>query len=95
MKKTNDTNPMQTISDPPVGFWETTKFLGPSFILISSIVGSGEIILTTTLGATVGFVMLWWMLISCWGKIIIQDHLDGLVLTSQRKLMNCILNVAI
>ena len=82
MKQANDTNPMQTIPDPPVGFWETTKFLGPSFILVGSVVGSGEIILTTTLGATVGFVMLWWMLISCWGKTIIQAELGRYTVSS-------------
>ena len=74
--------PKQTITDPPVGFWQTIKFLGPGFILVGSVVGSGEIILTTTLGATVGFVMLWWMLISCWGKSIVQAELGRYAVSS-------------
>ena len=51
-------------------------------ILVGSVVGSGEIILTTTLGATVGFVMLWWMLLSCWGKSIVQAELGRYAVSS-------------
>ena len=39
--------------EPPRGLGPTLKFLGPGLILAGSVVGSGEIILTTTLGATV------------------------------------------
>ena len=39
--------------EPPQGFAPTLKFLGPSLILAGSVVGSGEIILTTTLGAAI------------------------------------------
>ena len=70
------------IQEPPVGFWNTVKFLGPGLILVGSVVGSGEIILTTTLGATVGFVMLWWMLLSCWGKSIVQAELGRYAVSS-------------
>ena len=72
------------IQEPPVGFWNTVKFLGPGLILVGSVVGSGEIILTTTLGATVGFVMLWWMLLSCWGKSIVQAELGRYAVSSGR-----------
>lgn len=61
--------------EPPSGLVATLRHLGPSFILVGSVVGSGEIILTTTLGARVGFVMLWWMLLSCAGKSIVQAEL--------------------
>jgi Mn2+/Fe2+ NRAMP family transporter len=70
------------VREPPVGMWNTIKFLGPGLILVGSVVGSGEIILTTTLGATVGFVMLWWMLISCWGKSIVQAELARYTVSS-------------
>ena len=70
------------VRDAPVGLWNTVKFLGPGLILVGSVVGSGELILTTTLGATVGFVMLWWMLISCWGKSIVQAELARYTLSS-------------
>ena len=50
-------------------------FLGPGFILVGSVVGSGEIILTTTLGSLTGFSMLWFVLLSCWSKNIVQAEL--------------------
>ena len=46
----------KTIKEPPSSFVQKLKFLGPGFILSASIVGSGELIATTTLGARAGFV---------------------------------------
>ena len=55
------TNPVVSAPvEPPLGLRATLRHLGPSFILVGSVVGSRELILTTTLGASVGFVMLWW-----------------------------------
>ena len=68
--------------EPPVGLRATLKYLGPGLILVGSVVGSGEIILTTTLGATVGFAMLWWILFSCWSKSIIQAELGRYSISS-------------
>ncbi len=61
-----------TIADPPVHWWERLKFLGPGFILSASIVGSGELIMTTQLGARAGFVCLWVVLLSCLIKVAVQ-----------------------
>ena len=44
-------------------------------ILVGSVVGSGEIILTTSLGSIVEFTMLWFVLASCWSKNIVQAEL--------------------
>ena len=41
-------------------------------ILSASIVGSGELIMTTTLGAEAGFVALWVIIISCLVKVCVQ-----------------------
>lgn len=41
-------------------------------ILSASIVGSGELIMTTTLGAQAGFVALWVIIISCLVKVCVQ-----------------------
>ena len=68
--------------EPPIGLWNTIKFLGPGLILVGTVVGSGEIIMTTTLGATVGFVMFWWMLLSSWGKSIVQAELGRYTVSS-------------
>ena len=48
-----------TILEPPSTFIGKLKFLGPGFILSASIVGSGELIATTVLGAKAGFAALW------------------------------------
>lgn len=72
----------EAVKEPPVGFWPTLRHLGPGLILVGSVVGSGEIVLTTTLGAKVGFAMLWWILLSCWGKNIVQAELGRHTISS-------------
>lgn len=60
------------IRQPPDGLLQRVKFLGPGFILSASIVGSGELIATTVLGAKVGFAALWIILVSCLVKVALQ-----------------------
>ena len=48
------------------------RYLGPGFILSASIVGSGELIATTALGAEAGFVAMWVILVSCLVKVFVQ-----------------------
>jgi manganese transport protein len=60
------------ISEPPTSFGERLKFLGPGFILSASIVGSGELIATTTLGAKAGFTAFWVIIVSCLVKVAVQ-----------------------
>lgn len=62
----------ENIIDPPPGLFQKFRFLGPSFILSASIVGSGELIATTTLGAKAGFVTFWIILVSCLVKVAVQ-----------------------
>ena len=61
-----------TIKDPPSTVATSLKFLGPGFILSASIVGSGELIATTTLGATAGYTAFWVIIISCLAKVAVQ-----------------------
>ena len=62
----------RTIKEPPVAFFKKLKFLGPGFILSASIVGSGELIATTTLGAKAGFIAFWIIIVSCLVKVAVQ-----------------------
>lgn len=57
---------------PPTTWLGYLRYCGPGFILSASIVGSGELIATTTLGAEVGFVTLWLILFSCLVKVALQ-----------------------
>lgn len=61
-----------SFKQPPATFAGRLRFLGPGFILSASIVGSGELIATTILGAKAGFVMFWIILMSCFVKVAIQ-----------------------
>lgn len=61
-----------TIKEPPVRFIDRLKFLGPGFILSASIVGSGELIATTILGARAGFAAFWIIILSCLIKVAVQ-----------------------
>ena len=62
----------ESIQAAPDNFRQKLKFLGPGFILSASVVGSGELIATTSLGAKAGFVTLWVILVSCLVKIVLQ-----------------------
>jgi len=62
----------EDIKEPPKGWWGSLRFLGPGLILSASVVGSGELIATTVLGAKAGFVTLWVILVSCFVKVALQ-----------------------
>ncbi|MCA9115789.1 MAG: Nramp family divalent metal transporter [Planctomycetaceae bacterium] len=61
--------------EPPEGLLATFRHLGPGLILVGSIVGSGELILTTRLGAQAGFVLMWFVILSCLLKVVVQAEL--------------------
>ena len=63
------------IKEPPVGWGAHFKYLGPGMILTASIVGSGELIATTTMGSTAGFALLWMVIFSCAVKVALQVEL--------------------
>jgi Mn2+/Fe2+ NRAMP family transporter len=49
--------------------------LGPGLIIAGSIVGSGELIVTTGLGAKAGFILLWLIVLGCVVKVFVQVEL--------------------
>jgi Mn2+/Fe2+ NRAMP family transporter len=63
------------IKEPPVGWRASFRYFGPGLILSASIVGSGELIATTTLGAEVGFALLWLVIFSTLVKVAVQIEL--------------------
>ena len=67
---------------PPIGFRERLRHLGPGIVISGTIVGSGEILLTSSLGAQAGFLLLWWVLLSCWSKSIVQAELARYIIIS-------------
>jgi manganese transport protein len=63
------------IEDPPRTLGAILRRIGPGMILCASIVGSGELIATTALGAQVGYTALWVILLSCFVKPIVQAEM--------------------
>jgi len=60
---------------PPASLTAALRRIGPGIVLASAIVGSGEVIATTTLGAQVGYAALWIVLVSCAIKPVVQAEL--------------------
>jgi len=74
-------SPAATVAEPPRTLWQSLAYLGPGIILASSIVGSGELIATTTVGAEAGFLLLWLIVIGCAIKVAAQIEIGRTTLT--------------
>lgn len=61
-----------TTREAPTDLIEILKELGPGLIIAGSIVGSGELIATTLMGATCGFWLMWLIIIGCVIKVFTQ-----------------------
>jgi len=68
-------------SEPPQTLWQSLAHLGPGIVLASSIVGSGELIATTIVGAEAGFVLLWLIILGCAIKVAAQIEIGRTTLT--------------
>lgn len=67
--------PTAQIQAPPQGLFATLGKIGPGLILSANIVGAGELIVTTKLGAEVGFQLLWFIVFGCLVKVFLQIEL--------------------
>jgi manganese transport protein len=74
--------PVEDIQEPPVSLLTALRKIGPGIILAGTIVGSGELLLTTSLGAEHGFVFLWLILFSCVIKVFVQTELGRYAISS-------------
>src|SRR3989441_323655 len=72
----------EDVRDPPRTLREALLRIGPGMILAASIVGSGELIATTTLGAQAGYVALWIILLSCAIKPVVQAEMGRYTIAS-------------
>ena len=73
--------PAEGIHDPPRSALSTLRWLGPGLIVAGSIVGSGELIATTSVGAEAGFTLLWLIVIGCAIKVFVQIELGRYTMT--------------
>ncbi len=73
-----------TVETPPSALGAALKRIGPGMVLAASIVGSGELIATTTLGAQVGYAALWIIVVSCAIKPVVQGELGRYTIATGR-----------
>ena len=70
------------IKDPPRTIGGILRHLGPGLIIAGSIVGSGELIATTIVGAEAGFWLLWIIIIGCVIKVLTQVEMGRYTISS-------------
>ena len=75
-------NPSIGIQEPPTKFRSILTKIGPGLIIAGSIVGSGELIATTSTGAEAGFTLLWLIIIGCIIKVFVQVELGRFTLVN-------------
>ncbi len=68
--------------DPPRTLFAALRSIGPGLILAGAIVGTGELIQTTHLGARAGFTLLWLVVLSCFIKVFVQIELGRYTVSS-------------
>jgi len=69
------------IQTPPTTASGIVRRLGPGLIIAASIVGSGELIMTTKTGAEAGYWLLWLVIIGCVIKVFVQIEFGRFALT--------------
>lgn len=72
------------IKDPPTTTLGILKQLGPGLIIAGSIVGSGELIATTAVGAEAGFTLMWLIIVGCMIKVFAQVEFGRYALVHSR-----------
>src|SRR5690625_4491821 len=66
---------LEAIKEPPTGWRQSFRYLGPGLVISAAVVGAGELIATTALGAEAGFVILWLVIFSTVVKVAVQIEL--------------------
>lgn len=70
-----ETRQADRVEAPPKTFFAMLRRLGPGMIIAAAVVGSGELIATTTTGAEAGFALLWLIIVGCVIKVFVQVEL--------------------
>lgn len=76
--------------EPPRTVFGTLRRLGPGLILAGAIVGSGELIATTRVGAEAGFWLLWLIVIGCTLKVFTQIEFGRYTITWGRTTLDAL-----
>ena len=76
--------------EPPKSWKDTVKHFGPSFVIMGATVGSGELIATTIMGAKIGYVMLWMLILGIIVKAAIQEVFARYIISTGKTLMDAL-----
>ena len=87
--------PPEAIEEPPKTTWQALRKIGPGIILAGTIVGSGELIATTRLGAVSGFIFLWLILFSCVIKVFVQIELGRYAISSGKPTLGALHDITV
>ena len=87
-------SPASETREPPTTLWETLRMTGPGIILAGTIVGSGELILTTAIGAEHGFLFLWLILLSCVIKVFVQIEIGRYAISSGQPTLSALKGIS-
>ncbi len=87
--------PIEDIQEPPPTLGAALRKIGPGIVLAGTIVGSGELLLTTGLGARHGFIFLWLILFSCVIKVFVQLELGRYAISSGRPTLGALQDIHI
>lgn len=82
MSEPDSRDPDAAVQSPPTSIRGILSKLGPGLIIAGSIVGSGELIATTSTGAKGGFALLWLIIIGCLIKVFVQVELGRYTITT-------------
>lgn len=74
--------------NPPTTLGGILKSIGPGLIISAGIVGSGELIVTTKLGADHGFTLLWFIIFGCFIKVFVQVELGRYAITQGKSTLD-------
>ncbi len=72
----------ESVREPPRTLGGVLRQVGPGLVMAAAVVGSGELVLTTVLGAEVGVILLWLVLLSCAVKVVVQHELGRYTIAS-------------
>ena len=84
----HETSPDDGIKQPPETVGGILRQLGPGLIIAGSIVGSGELIATTAVGAEAGFTLMWLIIIGCIIKVFTQVEFGRYTICNDRTTMD-------
>ena len=72
------------IQEPPTSLLGRFRFLGPGMITSAAVVGSGELLTATALGAQAGFMLFWLVFVSTFVKVWVQIELARWTISTGR-----------